>query len=369
MNTQNEYTSIIPITGGDSAGKTTSQAITRELCHSLGITPLIIPEAATHIFSAGLPPEVLSSSLELQLAIFDFQLKQETFFLEQAKRLRKKGKNVLVISDRSLLDGKAYCTGDEYSIVLDEYHMREGDLFIRYPHAIHLDSAPEKYFTYETNAFRIKRSYDEVWELNQSIKQRAYAGVPLKVITNPIGGTFDAKMHHYKAALLSIIGFPEPIEDENKYLILDGFDPTSIPVPFTVSEINQVYLHSSDPLWIERIRKRTFQDGVVLYTHTIKNRDTKIERETILHTMREVVELQQRINPKKIPVVKNRFCFLWEDQYFELDVFKQPRRKYPLLEIEKTTSNQEIILPKWLGKLEDVTDDPAYKNENLIDEI
>jgi CYTH domain-containing protein len=66
---------------------------------------------------------------------------------------------------------------------------------------------------------------------------------------------------------------------------------------------------------------------------------------------------------------KDRHCFVWEHQYFELDVLKKPIRPHALLEIELTRETQKVYLPPFLKILREVSDDPLWSNSTLARRI
>ena len=66
-------------------------------------------------------------------------------------------------------------------------------------------------------------------------------------------------------------------------------------------------------------------------------------------------------------IVKERCCFLWKNQYFELDTFSAPERHRggQILEIELTEENDKIVIPRWIGKVTEVTGNKNYGNYTL----
>ena len=65
------------------------------------------------------------------------------------------------------------------------------------------------------------------------------------------------------------------------------------------------------------------------------------------------------------PITKQRICFLWKNQYFEMDIFKNQLEGLYILEIELTSLQQEILLPPWIEVIKEVTDDAMYSNYEL----
>jgi CYTH domain-containing protein len=64
-------------------------------------------------------------------------------------------------------------------------------------------------------------------------------------------------------------------------------------------------------------------------------------------------------------VLKDRYCFLYEGQYFELDDFLPMKRNICMLEVELSDEAAEVRLPPWINVIKEVTDDPAYSNREI----
>src|SRR3989344_4970318 len=112
------------------------------------------------------------------------------------------------------------------------------------------------------------------------------------------------------------------------------------------------------------------QEGHSIYFRTFKlptiSPAVREEKEKRI-TSAEYRELLKRQDPDTELITKERICFLWKNQYFELDIFKSPKRLagLMLLEIELTEENDRVQIPDWLGKVKEVTADPNYKNKTL----
>lgn len=62
---------------------------------------------------------------------------------------------------------------------------------------------------------------------------------------------------------------------------------------------------------------------------------------------------------------KIRYCFLFKNQYFEMDVFCDPQCGLCLLEIELEDEHQQVEFPPFVKVRMEVTDDPAYSNYEI----
>lgn len=163
-------------------------------------------------------------------------------------------------------------------------------------------------------------------------------------------------------ALARVVGIPEPVEIERKYLVKEV---ATIPVPHEVVEIEQVYLLTSDGSHA-RIRKRG-QRGSYTYFHTLKRTikpGHRIEEERQI-TPREYASFLTNADPTMSPIKKTRTCFLWNSQYYELDHFLSPHQGLILLEAELDSLDQNVAIPPWVAIERDVTLEPQYSNAAL----
>ncbi len=129
------------------------------------------------------------------------------------------------------------------------------------------------------------------------------------------------------------------------------------------SHIEQTYLLHENATHRLRIR---VAGGVTNYIETVKIRIsgakcTEIER-TI--SKEEFDELLALADPDKHPIVKDRYCFLYKNQYFELDLFPFWKDK-AVVELELRSENDAVELPPELTLIKEVTDDAKYKNNHL----
>ena len=63
-------------------------------------------------------------------------------------------------------------------------------------------------------------------------------------------------------------------------------------------------------------------------------------------------------------VKKDRYCIVYKDKYFELDVYPIWRDR-ALLEIELSREDEEFELPDFLDVIREVTPEDEYKNYNI----
>lgn len=139
-----------------------------------------------------------------------------------------------------------------------------------------------------------------------------------------------------------------------------------------VRRINQTYLKPEDGEPSARVRKTI--KGMTGDTETEYHYNQKEPVETGVHKEKEhhISEAQynkylKKAHPDKVTVEKTRFVFKYNDQVFELDVFKGPLKGLAILEIELKHKDQPVELPPFLEVRKEVTKDKRFTNFSLAD--
>jgi CYTH domain-containing protein/predicted ATPase len=356
----------VVMTGGPCAGKTTALARVSEWFESHGWTVIRVPEAATLMILGGARPDVAVNGFDFQTALLKVQMSLEDSFLSVADGALKRGQNVLVLCDRGTMDSAAYVSDKEWRAIVDG---SRGTLPIlrdsRYDAVIHLVTAADgaaEFYTLSNNEAR-KESAELAIKLDH-LTRDAWVGHPhLRVIGNGPGG-FEAKIRDVIQAICRVVGIPEPVESERKFLVRRVDD--KFPVKTVDIEIEQTYLDAADT-WSEeeRVRRRG-QGGEAVYYHTIKRplragQRIEVERQI---TPREYVELLARAHSMLSSIRKTRTCFVWKDTCFELDRFREPHEGLMLLEAE-VEPGTVLDMPYFIHIEREVTDDAAWSNRKL----
>lgn len=132
--------------------------------------------------------------------------------------------------------------------------------------------------------------------------------------------------------------------------------------------VEEAYLAVDNPNEEIRVRRRILGDSSTFYLtkKRVVGPGTRIETEEAI-SWQTYLNLLETRDQKRGIIEKDRYCFLWQNQYFELDVFKNLREALCLLEIELTNLQKSVILPPFLDvhESDEVTDDPRYKNQTL----
>lgn len=353
----------IVVTGGPCAGKTTFMAKASDWCIAHGFTPIIVPEAATTFITSGHNP-LLSG---FQAGVMSFVLATEASYELMAAQYP----NPVLLCDRGACDQKAYMEEGAFrALAVQNGTSAEELLQSRYAAAIFLDSAAngaEEFYSSESNKTRYE-SLESARALNARTLD-AWMGIPhLFVVENIKGRSFADKIDYAITCLGRILGVPEPIEAERKFL-LRGFELSVLPKNAVAADIVQTYLVGT-PGVTERVRARGINNQW-MYIHTIKEYrapGVSVERERIIDE-REYQNFLIRQDPTRWVVHKKRYCFVFEGQYCELDVFGGHLEGTVLLEIETAREDRHASPPRYLSIIREVTEEKGFSNYELARKV
>ena len=354
----------IVLTGGPCAGKTTALARIIQYYTDRGYTVYAQPEAATLFNQAGV--NFLTDDKELffesEKQLLSFQLHTEECFLKLAER---SDKPVIIVYDRGVKDIAAYMSSDMWQALLDEMGLNEVQVRDRrYDAVLHLCTAAKgaaEFYTCENNSSRTENIEQAIVLDDKIIK--AWTGHPhLRVIPN--SSTFEYKLNAVIGEISAILGIPEPIEMERKFLVdVVGDIPGSREV-----EIFQTYLMERNSEE-SRLRKRG-EKGHYAYFLTTKKYVTSNQRIEVERQIKPsvYVNLMNSANPDKQTIHKLRRCFVWDNRYYELDTFVSPKLPHCMLEIEGVAEGEALSFPPFLKVIEEVTDKTEYYNSNIANQ-
>ena len=131
-------------------------------------------------------------------------------------------------------------------------------------------------------------------------------------------------------------------------------------------EIIQTYLKSEQGKEI-RLRQRG-NNGHYTYTKNVKtlvSPGKRLEVETRL-SKDEYINSLMDADTNKRQIRKSRYCLIYKNQYFEIDVYPFWQDK-AIMEIELRSEDQKIYFPNDLKIIKDVTNDKEYSNYHLAD--
>lgn len=353
----------IVITGGPCAGKSTAMSWIQNAFSKMGYTVLFVPETATELITGGVAPWTCGTNADYQKYQLKLQIEKEKIF-EQAARTMTAEK-VLIVCDRGTLDNQAYMNEVEFAEAMNFINSNEVELRDNYDAVFHLVTAAkgaEEFYTTANNSARTE-TVAEATELDNRLIS-AWTGHPhLRVIDN--SSSFEDKMKKLIAEISSFLGEPEPYEIERKYLIehpdikwLEG-NSTCQRI-----EIIQTYLKSRSDEEM-RVRQRGV-DGHYIYFQTIKKKVSNLKRVEIERRLSqaEYLNLLMDADTSRKQIRKTRYCLTYKNQYFEIDIYPFWNDK-AIAEIELSDENAEIVFPKQVKVIKEVTDDDSYKNASL----
>lgn len=357
-----EITKIV-ITGGPCAGKSTAFSRIQEEFTSLGYNVLFVPETATELINGGIAPWTCKTADEFQKYLIRLQLEKEKIFVDATSSMS--GEKFLIVCDRGMLDNKSYMTSFGFNSVLNELNLNETELRDNYDAVFHLVTAAngaEEFYTTANNTARTETP-EEARIIDEKLIS-AWTGHPhLRVIDNST--SFDDKIKRLIKEIATFLGEPEPFEIERKYLI-EYPDLTWLESLENCRriEIIQTYL-KSDKNEEVRVRQRGV-DGNFIYFKTIKRRISDLKRVEIEKRLSkdEYLSLLLDADTEKRQIRKTRYCLMFENQYFEIDIYPFWSDK-AILEIELSDENAKIVFPKEIKVIKEVTDDDSFKNASL----
>lgn len=352
------------LTGGPCSGKTSAIATIENELTARGYYVLIVPETATELIGNGIRPfGNCLDNISFQEILFEKQLHKEDLYLRVANEIPSD--KVIILYDRGLMDNKTYLSNEEFNNLLDKFDTNEISVKDKYDAVFHLVTAAdgaEEYYTLENNSSRTETP-EQARILDKKGIENWNGHPHLRIIDNSTD--FKQKLNRLMAEVYTVLGDPIPTEIERKYLIeRPDLEELSEHVSLTVVNIIQTYLKSEDDKEI-RLRQRGI-NGSYFYYLTEKTEISGIKR---LEKERKISE-KQYIESLNIAdtslrqIIKKRVCFIYMNQYFELDLYDFSDNK-AIVEIELTQESDEIYFPEFLNLIKEVTDDPNYRNKAL----
>lgn len=348
----------IVLTGGPCGGKTTSiEDIDKEFTEK-GYQVIIVPEAATILINMGIKPfgDNAISAFDFQRYVIKLQLELEKLAENCAKQSPK---DTILLCDRGIIDDKAYVTKNEYKALLKEFGMNEFEVMNRYDLVIHLRTAAlgkEEFYTLDNNSARTETAA-EAREKDEKTLEAWLGHEKLVIVNNDTN--FQEKINRVIREVYEELGKPYPIQRQYKYLV-ESLDLDLLPSSKLVKLEIEQFIENEEGKDV--MYRKTTRDGEVKYS-IITKIDTDINSERIT-TKRNVDDrtYYDNINPDEYPIVKNRYCFEYQDQYFRLDIFDDGLK---ILELEKTNKSKKIIIPSFITVSDDITNNPIYRNSAL----
>lgn len=329
-----------------------------------------VPETATVLLSGGVTFADLSEeqAFQFQKDLLCVMMNIEQTYFNLAKTEALKGNKCLVICDRGTMDASAYIKKSEWARILQELNLNEIEIRDhRYDIVCHLITAADgakEFYNLGTNHAR-SEDLEHAIRLDDLCKN-AWIGHPyFDLIDNSTD--FDTKCNRVVGAVLKRLGLPDRRFSSEfkkfKFLVKKDFQlKQDFPVPYQDFEVEHIFLPVKDGNQ-SRVRRRT-QAGVSHYNITttkVSKADNIIEYRRSL-TGREFEALIQQGDESRVPIMKKRRCFIYDNRTFQLDFFLTPEssKGTVLLEAYLPRNCDTKNLPEFIPIEKDVTDVKEY---------
>jgi len=356
----------IAIIGGPGGGKTSLfDYLARELPKH-GIRSFVVEEYATKIINGGVPDiaKIAKDDPKKYIEIEREMLVTHLTDREGARRRARifEDERCAIFCDRGGMDIKSYLPESVFEAILGERRLNLWDVRDSYDAVIFLRSAAcgaEERYTTENNTARQEKDAEKAREADEATLA-VWIGHPRLMIIESCED-FGEKMQRALQAILNVIG---NFEIERKYLLKTKPNLLYKALKGAVKvSIEQMYLETG-----ERIR-RVNQNGYNAYYLTEKKLVAgaggvlRKEEERGISAL-DYIYFSERCDPASKIIRKNRWYFVYNNQYFELDEILGPKKLW-MLEIELIDENDPVKLPPFLKIDREVTGHQKYSNHNI----
>jgi len=361
--------SMIVLTGGPCSGKSSSLAYLTEKLSDHGFMVFVVPETATLITGNGIDRRKMDKPGQIVVfeeAIFDMQMSFEDTYKQAVARIFPERRKVILL-DRGIMDIRAFLTDEVFNGILKKKGLTRAAIRHRYDGVIHLVTAADgasEYYTGENNSARLETP-EEALRIDLRT-QESWLGHPrFKIIDNSTD--FQGKIKRTFSAIARLLGIPDVPPTREKYLV-DRIETNALPAHQRL-DIEQVYLRSKDKREETRIRRRG-QDGTYFHflarTRPAGGQNVPVEEEELIPEQ-EYLSLTRLMDPRTEVLSKERMCFLWNNQYFELDSYKGRHKGLMMLLVESQEPREQkrVHVPPFVAVGKCVTHDPRYTDKNL----
>jgi CYTH domain-containing protein/predicted ATPase len=359
---------MIVLTGGPCSGKSSSLAYLTEKLSDHGFMVFVIPETATLITDNGIDRRKMDRQRQVVLyeeAILDMQLAFEETYRNAVSRIFPERRKIVLL-DRGVMDIKAFVPKADFKEMLKKKGLKEINVRDRYNGVIHLVTAAEgaqEFYTGDNNTARLETA-DEAIRIDRAIRESWLGHPHFKLIDNRTD--FEGKIKRTFDAIMQLLGLPAfPVKEER--FIVKEIDYAQLPAHQTI-EIEQVYLRSRNPDEEIYIKKRG-QDGTHLYFLTRTRTSGMRIKEEELISEQQYGNLKKLIDPKTDALAKERICFLWNHEHYELDRYAGRHSGVAVLKTERSSEGRADTaaeqMPPFITAGENITSSPRYNERTM----
>lgn len=372
------------LTGGPGAGKSSAIACLRDRLSRRGFQVLIVPENATSLLnnSGGYDPAWHGNDehVELQKVFLQFQMDQEETYRRIAK-LRKKP--YVLVHDRGCLDGRLFCTSDEWAKVLEGTGKTEAELLKHYDLVIHMTTcasgATARFYDYGPGSSNPSRYHTADQAVAADVcAQSIYAAHP-QVRIVPNFHDFQDKIETVVRYVTEAVHCEGVVAGASRERILLPYVPGTFPEEGIVSpwpedilpEVFEIQITFLDSARTESLRRRHRVHPGFLQAASIRScadhaADIATDESAALYEYRQEREIdgasfvQRRVLGEEayhlalhrsqntsIEVRKRSVCFTWQGSYYEICSYTQGNGEP--LQSEDVAFKDHVILDKAKG--------------------
>ena len=366
------------LTGGPCAGKTTMMAKLTSVLDNKGYRVFNVPEAATLLGLGGIQLDARNMgwdyAVQMQSALLVMQMNIEDAFTDIAlAEQAQTQKPTLIMCDRGVLDGSAYCSPEMWHQIMDDCGYNGVNLIEkRYEAIVHMVTAAEgaKEFYDLSNEARFE-TVEEAIARDQKLRQ-AYLGHQKHLIVDNNSSSFESKMKKTIGLISSVVGLPTDQMVFRKYLVT-GDTPMQLPddIQAEKMKILETYLnapqHELDDTSKQNlsvcVRKRTKQ-GIIhhKYEKRYSRGGERIQEMRSINAKDYLAFLENKSDEKE-PLLKERVCFVYKTQSFILENYTDVPGQPTVLRVE--TSNKTVDLPPFIDIEREITNERAYSSASL----
>lgn len=374
------------LTGGPGAGKSSALATLRDRISKRGFQAVVVPENATALLdnSGGYDPSWHGTPMhvKLQQTFLRFQMQHEDTYCSFAEL--RPGRPHLLLHDRGCLDGRLFCSDEQWTQVLEGVGVTEEELLKRYDLVIHMTSVAagmENLYDYGPGSSNPARYHTPEQARHADVlAQEIYAKHPhVRVVPN--FPEFSMKMEAVVQCVTEAVqvdGLAGPRERSVLRSTSGDVFGKAWPVEFEVYDIQVTFL---DADFTESVRCRqlaprcpsaqaaTGKEGAASLT----------EPPQVLYEFRQEVLLDgRRVNTRRVltaesyallqqsrtgscvDLKKRAVCFTWQGLYFEVCTYMGARGE-PLPDSCEFSGRQVLDrplgapIPPWLGSVEEAS--------------
>jgi len=185
----------VALTGGPCGGKTEGQDVVAVALEALGWKVIKVYEAATEEINSGVPIGSISTK-EFQNGIMMAQISKENIADYYASCFPNE--KILILCDRGLIDGWAYCNSDEeFDDILSKNHIDKADAYQRYDAVFQMVTAAdgaEEFYSCDNNEARGEK-LEEARELDYRLRS-LWSKHPYFMIFDNKDVTYEQKLQH-----------------------------------------------------------------------------------------------------------------------------------------------------------------------------